>query len=241
VPPHVSQFLERSRPACGRPVESLTGAAPVPLQSGQGFIGVSRFTFPPRRTTSGCALHHQRPALAKRCVLAKGEGRDARAIFVSALTEEVERLAIARGPVQRGDSVVHLSRHHPAIHPYLRIQPLPHEKDFASTRQVYDGWSDDYPGGYLTRQRPRYCPSPGLSAKVSGLSQARRPCGSRWRLSGAGHLFKPVVVETLDAELDNAPGIRGPVPPRGESFRPVALAWRWTLREGSALRRSRTR
>jgi hypothetical protein len=47
VPPHVSQFLERSRPGCGRPLESLTGAAPVALQSGQGFIGVSRFMFPP--------------------------------------------------------------------------------------------------------------------------------------------------------------------------------------------------
>jgi hypothetical protein len=93
-------------------------------------------------------LHHQRPALAKHCVLAKGEGRDARAIFGSALTEEVERLAIARGPVQRGDSVVHLSRHHPVIHPRLRIYPLRHEEDFARTGRVYNGWSEDYPGGY---------------------------------------------------------------------------------------------
>jgi hypothetical protein len=115
-------------------------------------------------------LHHQRAALAKHCVFAKGEGRDARAIFGSALTEKVERLAIARGPVQRGDSIVHLSRHHPTIQPRVRIQPLHHEEDFARTGQVYNGWSDDYPAGYpFTRKRGRLYPSPGLSAKVSGF------------------------------------------------------------------------
>ena len=47
MPPHVSQFLERSRPPCGRPLESRTGAAPVALQSGQGLVEpMSRFTLP---------------------------------------------------------------------------------------------------------------------------------------------------------------------------------------------------
>jgi hypothetical protein len=146
VPPHVSQFLERSRPAADVP--SRRGPGPrrsrcIRDKASWGFH-VSACV----RLTRAVPLHHQRPALAKHRVLAKGEGRDARAIFGSALTEEVERLAIARGPVQRGDSVVHLSRHHPAIHPCQRIQPPGHEEDFARTGPVYNDGCEDYPGGY---------------------------------------------------------------------------------------------
>lgn len=68
MPPQVSQFLERSRPACGRPLESRTGAAPVALQSGQGFIGpISRFrssTMIKNRSSSPRHLEKRKEAVA---------------------------------------------------------------------------------------------------------------------------------------------------------------------------------
>lgn len=141
---------------------------------GRASSGRSRVSlFRPRPTTRAVPLHHQRPALAKHRVLAKGEGRDARAIFGSALTEEVERLAITGGPVQSGDTVVHLSRQHPAIHDRLRIQPLRHVEDFARTGQVYNPW----PG--VTPRRGRVGALPGPSPR-----QRAQPLGGREKLDG---------------------------------------------------------
>src|SRR3954469_17946539 len=126
----------------GQDADVPSGLGPVPRRSrcnrGRASSGRSRVSrFRPRPTTRAVPLLHQRPALAEHRVLAKGEGRDACAILGPALTEEVERLAIAGGPVQSSDTVVHLSRHHAAIHDRLRIHPLRHEEDFARTGQVY--------------------------------------------------------------------------------------------------------
>src|SRR4051812_30975031 len=116
------------------------GLEPMPRRSrcsrGRASSDRSRVSLP-RPTTRAVPLLHQRPALAAHRVLAKGERRDACAILGPALTEEVERLAIAGGPVQSSDTVVHLSRHHAAIHDRLRIHPLRHEEDFARTGQIY--------------------------------------------------------------------------------------------------------
>lgn len=169
--PRTSRSSWRDR---GQDADVPWSLGPMPRRSrcsrGRASSGRSRVSlFRPRPTTRAVPLHHQRPALAKHRVLAKGEGRDARAIFGSALTEEVERLAITGGPVQRGDTVVHLSRHHPAIHDRLRIQPLRHVKDFARTGQVYNPW----PGGYPST-RPRWRITRSQSSTTRSASRRSR-------------------------------------------------------------------